>query len=165
MNRHDIGHRHRWRRTVEATHSSLSVSIGVRQFLISSPRSGTWGAHFLFPQEVFIHFRCYIDYLPCANWHCFHQSLGVLEWGSELYRFEWVIFFLHIIPSRISLGSMPRCVLLDKWCAFPVLLSSYIENIPRKFFFRYHMKLIHNTCVLIYMSYCKVIFFHYATAY
>lgn len=32
----------------------------------------------------------------------FDQSVGALERGSELYGFEWIIFFLCIIPSRIA---------------------------------------------------------------
>lgn len=95
----------------------------------------------------------------------FSSAIWCLEWVSKLCRLEWVIVFLPIIPSRIACEGMPWCVLLDEWCVFPVLLSPYVANISRKFFFRYHMKLIHSTHILIYMPYYKVILYYHAIAF
>lgn len=166
MNRHDIWQRitcrHGWN-----SHSGPLVSVGTQGFLISSPKCRTWEACFLFIclfSQIVIYFLCCLDYVHCVNWN-FHQSFVALESFSKLRRFEWVIFFLHSMLAWIACKGMPWCVLLDEWCVFPVLLSSHTEKSSRKFFFRYHMKLIHSTCILIYVLRCRVILYYHVIAF
>ena len=119
-----------WHMT-EVSQATLLLSIATQVFLISRPSSKTCETYYLLPQKFLICFPCCIGYFHYAIWNCF-WSVGALEWGSVLYGFERIIFFLHIIPSRIAwegiLWYSTWWTMYFSLSSYPHILKTFSEN-------------------------------------
>ena len=90
-----------------------------------------------------------------------HLKLFLISWSFRMGQctlWIWTDYFLFTNYSfKNCMRRYTLVFYLMKNVFFPFFLSSYIENIFRKFFCRYHMKLIHDTCILRFI--CLFLFF------
>lgn len=132
----------------EVSQASLLLSIAAQVFLISRPNSEPVKHTVLLPQKFLICFPCCIGYLPYAIWNCFWSVSWCFRMGQCTLWIWTDYFLLHTTHSRIHEKVYFGTFYLMNNVFFPFLLFSYIENIFRKFFCRYQLKLIHSTCSL-----------------